>query len=444
MKIIFSLLLSLFMGVTSFATERFPDGKPISKWFSDKKIADINTLGKRYNILEYGVCNDSTIVQTRQIQHVIDKAAATGGVIIIPKGTFLTGALFFKANTHLHIEKDGVLKGSDDISDFPVIDTRIEGQNIKYFPAIVNVDDADGFTITGNGTINGNGLRYWKSFWLRRAFNPQCTNLDEMRPRILIVTNCRNVQISGIRLINSPYWTTHFYRCENVKLLNLHIFAPAHPVGAPSSDAIDLDVCKNVLISGCYMSVNDDAVCLKGGKGPWADKDKNNGSNHDIIVEDCIFGFCHSALTCGSESIHNRNVIVRNCTIDKADRVLHLKMRPDTPQRYEYILMENISGNAKHFLFVKPWTQFFNLKDRKDIPYSYADKITIRNVQFKCNNYIYADTSEQYFLSDFKFENHEIQCKESGITPEVSNFIRWSNVTVNGQKIENNTKLNEP
>lgn len=88
-----------------------------------------------------------------------------------------------------------------------------------------------------------------------------------------------------------------------------------------------------MLVKGCYMSVNDDAIALKGGKGPWADQDKvNNGSNLNIIIEDCVWGFCHSALTCGSESIHNRNVLVRRCTVEHAQRLLWLKMRPDTPQ----------------------------------------------------------------------------------------------------------------
>lgn len=97
--------------------------------------------------------------------------------------------------------------------------------------------------------------------------------MDELRPRLVYISNSNDVQISGVRLMNSPFWTTHIYRCNNIKLLNLHIFAPAAPVKAPSSDAIDIDVCNNVLVKNCYMSVNDDAVALKGGKGPWADKD---------------------------------------------------------------------------------------------------------------------------------------------------------------------------
>src|SRR5690606_28790584 len=108
--------------------------------------------------------------------------------------------------------------------------------------------------------------------------------------------NSKHVHISGIKLINSPFWTSHFYKCEYLRLTGLYIFAPEQPVKAPSSDAIDLDVCKNVLIKNCYISVNDDAIALKGGKGPLADKDENNGPNSNIIIEDNNFGFCHSAL----------------------------------------------------------------------------------------------------------------------------------------------------
>lgn len=332
----------LWLAGSVFAQERFPDGTPIPDWFADSRVVPVEELGRIYRITDYGVQNDSTLLQTEQIQAVIDKAAQEGGgVICIPQGTFLSGSLFFKPRTHLYLEKGAVLKGSDDISHFDVIDTRLEGQNLKYFAALVNAIGVDGFTLSGEGKINGNGLRFWKSFWLRRQVNPQCTNLEELRPRLVYIADSKDVQLSGVRLENSPFWTTHLYRCENVKLLNLSIFAPRSPVKAPSSDAIDIDVCKNVLVKGCYMSVNDDAIALKGGKGPWADQDKvNNGSNLNIIIEDCVWGFCHSALTCGSESIHNRNVLVRGCTVEHAQRLLWLKMRPDTPQNYEYSLVE--------------------------------------------------------------------------------------------------------
>jgi polygalacturonase len=403
---VFKLVVLVFISSNVLAQNVFPDGTQISDWFLETRLTDINNLGKQYILTDYDVIIDSARIQTQIIQAVIDKAYNNGGgVIIVPKGTFLSGSLFFKQGTHLYLEEGAVLKGSDDISDFPVVITRMEGQTLKYFPALINADNNNGFTLSGAGMLNGNGLRYWKAFWLRREFNPKCTNMDEMRPRLLYVSNSKNVQISGIRLKDSPYWTTHFYKCENVKLLNLTITSPKEPVLAPSTDAVDIDACQNFLIKNCYMSVNDDAISLKGGKGPHADKDPNNGENRNIIIEDNSFGYCHSALTCGSESIHNYNIIFRHSTVDEAYRIFWLKMRPDTPQKYEYIHIEDIKGNTVQLLSIRPWTQFFDLKGEKEIIKSYASNITFKNIKLKCDSGFRIEQSDQYHLSDFIFED---------------------------------------
>lgn len=430
MKLI-ALLLTALISLPTSAQEKFPDGTPIPDWFRQNEIVNIETLGQKYNLADYGVVNDSTLLQTEKIQAVIDRAADQGGgVIIVPRGTYLTGSLFFKPKTHLHLLEGAVLKGSDDISNFPIVDTRIEGQSLKYFAALVNADKVDGFTLSGKGTINGNGLRFWKSFWLRRKVIPKCTNMDELRPRLVYISNSNDVQLSGVRLMNSPFWTTHIYKCNRIKLLGLHISAPSAPVKAPSSDAVDIDVCKDVLIKNCYMSVNDDAVALKGGKGPWADQDPNNGGNSNIIIEDCVYGFCHSGLTCGSESIHNRNIILRRCKIFNATRLLWLKMRPDTPQHYEYILVEDITGDAKSFLVVKPWSQFFDLKGRKDMPMSYSNNVTMRNIDLDCDVFFNVSKSDQYQLRDFTFENLNIRAKKPECDREIISNFKWKNVRI--------------
>jgi polygalacturonase len=444
-KLALLILVTLMLNGQVFAQETFPDGTPIPDWFRQNKPTDINKLGKRYRITDFTVKNDSTLVQTQKIQAVIDKAHANGGgVVVIPKGTFMSGSLFFKQGTHLHLEEGAKLKGSDDISNFPLVMTRMEGQTLKYFAALVNADGLDGFTISGKGTLDGNGLRFWKSFWLRREFNPNCTNMDEMRPRLVYISNSKNVQISDVKCMNSPFWTTHYYKCENIKLLNLYIYSPKAPVKAPSTDAVDIDACKNFLIKNCYMSVNDDAVALKGGKGPLADKNENNGGNENIIIEDCTYGFCHGVLTLGSESIHNRNIILRRIKIHNAQRLLWLKMRPDTPQDYEYVLVSDVEGrDVGNFLFIRPWTQFFDLKGEKASKNSHSRNITMRNIKLDCDNFFNVGVSEkkenvnafEYKLSDFTFENLNITAKNNLKidTSLVENF-NLKNVTVNGEK----------
>ncbi|MBB6326407.1 hypothetical protein FHS59_002035 [Algoriphagus iocasae] len=434
-----SLLISLtlFANQNTFSQNLWPDGTEISPWFHDYSKLQLENLGKQYVITEHGVLADSMLLQTSKIQWVIDQASQNGGgVIVIPKGTFLSGALFFKPNTRLHVSEGAVLKGSDDIANYPLIPSRMEGQNLDYFAALVNAYEVDGFSITGTGTINGNGLKYWEAFWQRRKEDPNCTNLEVSRPRLVFIWKSNDIQLQDVKLINAGFWSSHYYQCKNIKLLDLTITSPHEPVKAPSTDAIDLDVVSNVLIKGCYLAVNDDAIALKGGKGPWADQDPNNGENTNIIIEDSEFGFCHSALTNGSESIHNKNVIMRNVKVQDAVRLLWLKMRPDTPQHYEYITVENITGQARSFLYVKPWTQFFDLKGRPEVPISYSDHITMRNIDLECEIFFDVAITEHDRLADFKFENLIIKANKADFNPSIVDGFEVKNVVVNGKKLD--------
>ena len=421
------------IGKKKVKTELFPDGTPIPAWFSDTTKVSQEMLGKRYVITEHGVGTDSTVVQTEQIQAVINKAFQEGGgVVVVPKGVFLSGSLFFKQGVNLLVEEGGMLKGSDRIRDFKLVETRMEGQTLKYFAALVNADDTDGFTIAGKGTINGNGYNYWEEFWIRRQYNRQCTNLEAMRPRLVYISNSKNVTVQDVKLMNSPFWTNHLYKCEYVRYLGCHIFAPTSGVKAPSSDAIDIDVCNNVLIHGCYMSVNDDAVVLKGGKGTWADQDPNNGANNNIIIQHCTYGKVHGCLTLGSESLHDRNVVLRHCTFSQANRVLWLKMRPDTPQHYEYVTIENVSGDCNSFLVVRPWTQFFKPEQRDDMPLSTCNNITIRDSKIKSRNFFDVGKSDKYRLTDFSFENCEVSDEKNAFDKNLIENCTTKRLVING------------
>jgi polygalacturonase len=250
------------------------------------------------------------------------------------------------------------LKGSDRIKDFPVVITRIEGETCKYFAALVNADGLDGFTISGCGTIDGNGLSYWQEFWTRRQWNPQCTNKDAQRPRLTYIANCQNVTVQDVHLINSPFWTNHIYKSHHVRYLDCYIYAPTENVfppepkrGAPSSDAIDVDACTDVLINGCFMHVNDDAVVMKGGKGTWADKDETNGSCERVLIQNCRYG---------------------------------------------------------RFLFIHPWTQFFKPGDRKDMPLSRCNNIVMRNNQVETKTMLDVKTSDKYVLEDFLLDGEQL------------------------------------
>ena len=189
------LIVLLSIGVISTLTscslsskDTFPDGTVITDWFKDASKIELSELGTVYNLEEYGIAPDQDALVTKEIQNIIDTASKNGGgVIVVPKGVFKSGALFFKPKTHLHLEEGGVILGSDTIIDYPIQASRMEGQNLEYFPALINAYNVDGFTITGTGKIDGNGKKYWEAFWRRRKENRKCTNLEVSRPRLIFI-----------------------------------------------------------------------------------------------------------------------------------------------------------------------------------------------------------------------------------------------------------------
>ena len=402
-------------------------------------ITVVTATSQDYVITNFGVSTDSSKLNTQGIQNVIDQANDNGGgTIVIPKGIFLTGALFFKPKTKLRLMEGAMLKGSDDISNYPLIPSRMEGQNLLYYAALINAYYVDSFSITGPGTIDGNGLKFWKEFWVHRdsmsKIGKSSTNLEVHRPRMLFIWGCNDVRIQNVKLHNSGFWTTHLYQCNNVLIEGCDIRSPYTPVPAPSTDGVDIDVCKKVTVRNCYISVNDDAVCIKGGKGPDAHKRTQNGIVEDILVENCTFGDSHGTLTLGSECIHAKNITIRNCKMESNAPILRLKMRPDTYQVYENITVDNITGSCGTIIEMLPWRQFFNLAGSTEKPFATVRNITISNVNVKCKSFGVMQGNAPDTVSSVVFknitatsENPELKTKYKGVKAE--------KVTVNGNPL---------
>jgi polygalacturonase len=422
MKLVFALLT---MGLAAFSLAPHAATPP-------KKPA----APKDYVITRFGAGLDSTKLNTQAIQKTIDKAAAAGGgTVVIPQGVFLSGALFFKPNTHLRLQAGAKLKGSDNIADYPLVPSRMEGQKLDYYAALVNATKVNGFTVTGPGTIDGNGLKFWKTFWAHRdsmskAHKPS-TNLEVHRPRLLFIWGCDNVTIKNVKLHNSGFWTTHLYQCTNVLMDGCDIRSPFRPVKAPSTDGVDIDVCSKVTIRNCYISVNDDGICMKGGKGPTAQKLPENGPIEDVLVENCTFGEVHAALTCGSECIHANRITMRNCKVDNERPILLFKMRPDTYQLYENITIENITGKCGTLVTLSPWLQFFNMAGSTEKPFGTIRNITISNVKVKCKQFAVLNGNPTDKVSDITFKNVDATADNVAF-PNIYPSVKFDNVTLNG------------
>ena len=356
----------------------------------------------------------------RSLQERIDELAAKGGgTLVLKPGVYETGAIFFKPGVNLHLERGATIIGVDDAEGYPMRETRIEGETCVYYPALVNADGCDGFTISGEGVIDGHGLPTWKAFWELRKSKPRMLNKDPslVRPRLLYVSNSKNVDVSGVTFKNSKFWTTHFYRCENVRVHDCEIVAEViDGVRGPSTDAIDIDVCRNFFVSNVVMDVNDDAVVVKGGKGleandyvkfPW------NGPSDGVVVEDCLFkSVCHSCLTLGSECPAVTNVVMRNCRLDGPGNLVNVKMRDDTPQDFSGVLVENCRGKCRKLFNCREWKQFSKVKAGEEPPTSRLSDFTMRG-----NTVVAKERSDSFRDRSFiKFSN----CRFEDGTPPFS------------------------
>lgn len=394
-------LLTLALGCTSGT---WPDGSGMDRWFGREPSAPRGREASPFLITDYGAVPDTSLVQTEAIQRAIDAAAVKGGTVVIPAGIWRSGALFFKKKTHLLLEEGATLKGSTSNLDFPDVPVHIEGILQPWSSALVNADSCDGFSIRGKGTLDGDGYDAWIRFWERRRENRDCTNLEVRRQRLVSISRSRNVTIRDIGLRNSSFWNLHLYKCSRVYIGGIDIYAPIEPVKAPSSDGIDLDACTDVRIVSCTLTTGDDLIAVKGGKGPWADEDPDNGTNSRILVENCSFGKGLGAVVVGSECIGVDNLILRDCIVKDTDKILWFKLRPDTPQRYSNILVQGVSGSVRNVVYAKPYTQFFDLRGRTDLPVSTVENVTVKGCTVKCTNIKnIKENPDQYLITGLNF-----------------------------------------
>ncbi len=301
---------------------------------------------KRYVVSDYGAVGDGHTVNTARIQATIDRcAAAGGGTVVIPAGTFVSGALFFKPGVDLHVDAGAVLKSTTAMADFPPIYTRWEGIERYWTAAFLNFIGMTDVTVSGEGTVDGSGDA-WAGFGPqpRRAFAgrpselppavplpkpetvypspppttatlnvaPDPTHLPAVNsagialptvfgklapPRAIVFQNCRNVRISGLTLKNEARWGYVFIYCEDVVADRLTARAEHY---IPSSDGMDIDSCRHVLVTGCDFDCNDDCISIKSGKDE--DGRRVNRPCEDVVIEKTRFAYGHGGAAIGSET----------------------------------------------------------------------------------------------------------------------------------------------
>jgi len=207
------------------------------------------------NILDYAASVPTPADWTAAFQQAIaDLRTRGGGTLIVPAGDYPTGAIRLYDNMMLHIESGAVLRFHQDASAFPLIDLEFEGiAGLAHQPCIY-AEDAKNVTITGYGTLDGQGS-YW---WTRQRAGQNA----HPRPYLVCFNHCEQVTLENVTLTNSPAWTVHPLYCRNVVIRGLNI---KNPADSPNTDGIDPDGCQDVRIHDCTIDVGDDCIAIKSG-----------------------------------------------------------------------------------------------------------------------------------------------------------------------------------
>src|SRR5690625_155778 len=283
-----------------------------------------------YNIMDFGAVSNGDVM-TVNIQNAIDEAYRNnGGKVIVPSGEFLTGSLRLRDNIELHLLSGAILKFSDDQSNYPVVKSRYEGHYQEVYASCIYAEDVKNISITGFGKLNGNGQKWWQ------ISRNEKEKLAYPRPKLISLDACESVTIKDITLIDSPSWTVHPIRCQNMTIDNISI---KNPSDSPNTDGINPESCKNIRISNCNIDVGDDCIAIKAG----TEETEERISCENITIINCTMVHGHGGVVFGSEMSGDiRNVTISNCVFQNTDRGIRLKTRRGRGGIVEDIHVDNI------------------------------------------------------------------------------------------------------
>ncbi|MDT7838893.1 glycoside hydrolase family 28 protein [Aquabacterium sp. OR-4] len=256
---------------------------------------------------EHGARADGHTLDTAALQTALDAAARVpgGATVRLPPGVCRSGALFVPGGVGLQVPAGATLRGSTALADYPLIDTRVAGIEMRWPAALLNVIDAERVVICGEGTIDGDGAGFWAGYWaLREAYTPRglrwASDYDAQRPRLLLLQRARNVFVGGgLTLRRSGFWTLQVCYSREVRIDRVTIRNNDDGRG-PSTDGIDIDSSERVLVRRADIAVNDDAIAFKAGRD--ADGLRVARPVRDVLVAACTVHDGATGIAFGSET----------------------------------------------------------------------------------------------------------------------------------------------
>jgi polygalacturonase len=411
-------------------------------------VIDTKSLSELFDITDYGAVGDGKTLNTEAIQNAIDHCTP-GGKVYVPKGVFVTGALYLKSDMTLYLEEGSRLLGSDNLEDFPVMQYRFEGLETECYASLINTKEVkrhQNITIAGSGTIDANGSLLRKK---------QLKELKGKPGRAICLRNVDGVYLQGITVRQSPAWCVHMIYCSHVSLNQVEIHTKYDEQGnkyegMENGDGFDPDSCSYVNVFNSMIASEDDCIAIKSGRDREG-REVGIPSEH-IRVTNCRFksGF---GVAVGSEMAGCvRNVLVQDCTFENVYSAASIKAPRGRGAIIENIRYEDLTQfyhndghkDCKWFRGAINMDMFYS-HDEFDIktPEAVNDGTSIiRNVLMKnitvetvAGNAIYLAGLPESSLQDITFENIKGEGKYGMKAYNVKN-LKLQNVVVTAKEEE--------
>lgn len=466
MRYLKTLLLALLLPACAFAAG-WDDNeyKRIEQSIQLPKIAE-----RQFLITSFGAKTTATAAQNQKaINKVISLVSKKGGgKVIIPKGTWNTGAIELKNHVNLVLEEGATLHFAFEPKLYPLVRTSWEGLACWNYSPCIYAYKATDIAITGKGTIDGGGNNdtFWQwngspRFGYKEGVTKESQKLgsrskllkmaedgvpfDErkfgmgygLRPQLVNMVHCERILIKDVKMINSPFWVIHPLLSKNITIDGVYVWNEG-----PNGDGCDPEACENVLIQNCVFHTGDDCIAIKSGRNNdgrlWNQPSKN------IIIRNCKMEDGHGGVVIGSEiSGGCENVYAENCVMDSPhlERILRIKTNNCRGGQVQNINMRNVVVGQCKEAVVK-----INLDyERKEICYRgfepIVNNVNVENVTCQKSDYgvliIGRDSLENVY--DINIKN----CKFDGVVKEPVKItgktrnVKFDNLVINGSLVLN-------
>ena len=298
-------------------------------------VLSLSSYAQRiYNVVDYGAVGNKITDDAKAIQQAIDECSANGGgTVLLPANhTFMSGPLCLKSNVDLHLEATAVLLANPDEGIYKL---SAFGENRGEGMMWIYANGADNISITGKGTIHGNGIAFMGKE-LDDSYELKPVTTFDPRPHVLTLTDVKNLTIRDITIRDGAYWTVHLIGCNGAVIDGINLL---NNLKIRNGDGIDLDHSRNVRISNCHITSGDDCICLKNRR-----EFEQYGPCHDITVTNCVMTSRSCAIKIGSENMDSiYNVVFDNCVITRSNRGLGIQNRDEgtvTDVMFSNIIMD--------------------------------------------------------------------------------------------------------